>query len=55
MSEINFENWFGIYQEKIRIGGYKGPVDQDSAREQYDNDVEPEDAASMFLIEMDEI
>ena len=43
--ELEFEDWFGIYFDRLRKLGWQGSVDMGSAECDYENDISPEDAA----------
>lgn len=51
--EFDFDNWFDIFIDCVRKQhGYKGPVDRDSANDDYVAGLSPEQAAKLFVDEM---
>ncbi|HEV8513971.1 MAG TPA: hypothetical protein VGQ59_11875 [Cyclobacteriaceae bacterium] len=51
--EYSFENWYDIFVDCLRITqGYKGPIDTNSALEEYNNGRSPEDAAESLMAEL---
>ena len=51
--KLSFDQWFDIFVDHCRKAlKYEGPIDKDSAYLDYDNDLEPEDAARTFVKEM---
>lgn len=49
---FEFENWFDIFVDSCRALKYRGPIDKDSARMDYDSGLSPESAAKKFVEEM---
>jgi len=50
--KLEFENWYDIFIDSVRSLGYHGPVDRDSGRMDYDNNLEPEEAAKSLVEEL---
>lgn len=52
--EMNFETWYAIFVDHCRAQGYKGPIDADSATNDYNDGLFAQDAAQSFVKEMNE-
>ena len=52
-TELDFQIWLDIFVDHLRKAhGYKGPIDNDSAKEDFENEIDPEDAADELYIEL---
>ncbi len=52
MPRLKFENWFTLFTEKIRAGGYDGEVDLEDAFEDYAFGLSTDEASFGFLMEL---
>lgn len=50
--KIDFDEWFDIFREELRRLGWHGPVDRDSARCDYDSNIDPYKAARSLYEEL---
>ena len=51
---MKFQDWYDMFFENVRKGGYRGPIDKDSAKDDFNKGVTAEDAANSFIIDMTE-
>jgi hypothetical protein len=49
---FEFEIWYDIFIDGVRSLGYKGSIDRDSAKADYDNGLTPEYAAGSLVDEL---
>jgi len=52
--ELEFDNWYDIFADKMKAHGWIGNIDKDSARMDYDNGLSPEDAAYSLYVSLTE-
>jgi len=50
--EKDFEEWYDAFVEFLRIGGYQGYIDKDSAHRDFDNQIDAMEAANQLIEEM---
>ncbi len=50
--QIEFENWYAIYFDHLRGLGWKGNIDADSATNDYNDGLSPEEAAESLFKEL---
>ena len=50
--EFEFANWYDIFIDAVRGSGYHGHIDSDSANNDYNKGLSPEQAANELVEEM---
>jgi hypothetical protein len=50
----SYEQWFDCFYERVNQLGYHGPVDRGTFESDFENGIDPYNAAKDFVIEMNE-
>lgn len=52
--DLSFDEWFDLFRDRVRLMGYYGVIDKYSFEWNYEEGQAPEDAAAVFVEEMNE-